>query len=219
MSLQFATGAADEVDGGLGRWDDEPATRPRAAASPPSTSMPERRLYRQGQRPERSRRAIARYLRVHVLGRDNDIATGDGGSDILHGFYGNDTLNGADGNDVLFGGDGADTLNGGVGADTLLGGLGNDTYVLADEPNSITDSEGIDTITSTITRSLAAYTAIENLTLLGTSAINGTGNALGNILTGNDQANVLDGGLGADTLLGGLGNDTYVLAGETDRYR
>ena len=58
---------------------------------------------------------------------------------------------------------------------------------------------------------------VENLTLTGTAAINGTGNALDNLLTGNNTANTLtayagndwlDGGIGADTLLGGLGNDT-----------
>ena len=43
---------------------------------------------------------------------------------------------------------------------------------------------------------------VENLTLTGTGAINGTGNALDNVLTGNSAAN---------TLTGGLGNDTYVV--------
>ena len=40
---------------------------------------------------------------------------------------------------------------------------------------------------------------MENLTLTGTTAINGTGNALDNILTGNSAANVLTGGAGNDT--------------------
>ncbi len=61
----------------------------------------------------------------------------------------------------------------------LNGGLGNDTYVLANGTDAVIDSAGTDTITTTITRSLASYSAaIENLTLLGTAAINGTGNAL-----------------------------------------
>jgi Ca2+-binding RTX toxin-like protein len=50
---------------------------------------------------------------------------------------------------------------------------------------------------------------LENLTLLGTAAINGTGNSLNNTLTGNSAANVLTGGAGNDTLTGGLGSDTY----------
>ena len=41
---------------------------------------------------------------------------------------------------------------------------------------------------------------IENLTLTGSSALAGTGNALGNVLTGNSGANVLTGLGGNDTL-------------------
>ena len=52
---------------------------------------------------------------------------------------------------------------------------------------------------------------VENLTLTGTSAINGTGNTLANVITGNSGANTLDGGTGADTLIGGGGNDIYTV--------
>jgi Ca2+-binding RTX toxin-like protein len=48
---------------------------------------------------------------------------------------------------------------------------------------------------------------LENLTLTGASVINGTGNALDNILSGNGAANVLAGGEGNDTYVGGVGND------------
>jgi Ca2+-binding RTX toxin-like protein len=58
---------------------------------------------------------------------------------------------------------------------------------------------------------------IENLTLTGTGAINGTGNTLDNIIVGNDGANKLDGGLGADTLSGGLGADTVAGGGGDDQ--
>lgn len=50
--------------------------------------------------------------------------------------------------------------------------------------------------------------SLENLTLTGTNAIDGTGNALGNVLTGNAAANLLLGNAGNDTLIGGGGNDT-----------
>jgi Ca2+-binding RTX toxin-like protein len=49
---------------------------------------------------------------------------------------------------------------------------------------------------------------VENLTLVGNAAINGTGNNGDNLITGNAAANRLDGGEGNDVLRGGAGNDT-----------
>ena len=63
-------------------------------------------------------------------------------------------------------------------------------------------------------RAAISYTLganVENLTLTGAGDINGTGNALDNMLTGNAGNNILDGGAGADTMIGGAGNDTYVV--------
>ena len=71
-----------------------------------------------------------------------------------------------------------------------------------------------DTLTASVTTTLPAN--VENLTLTGTAAINGTGNAGNNVITGNTGNNILDGGLGTDTLIGGLGNDTYVVDSATD---
>ncbi|TPU71863.1 Ig family protein, partial [Acinetobacter baumannii] len=54
----------------------------------------------------------------------------------------------------------------------------------------------------------------------GSTAINGTGNALNNVIIGNSAINTLTGGAGddylnggggADKLLGGTGNDSYVI--------
>ncbi|MFM6245435.1 MAG: Calx-beta domain-containing protein, partial [Dolichospermum sp.] len=63
-----------------------------------------------------------------------------------------------------------------------------------------------DTLTASVTTTLPAN--VENLTLTGTAAINGTGNVGNNIITGNGANNILNGGAGTDTLIGGLGNDT-----------
>ncbi|MGO4833223.1 calcium-binding protein, partial [Rhizobiaceae sp. 2RAB30] len=127
---------------------------------------------------------------------DDRIRTNSWGFAVeLRGGAGNDVLaTGVGGvvSDTLFGEDGNDQLDGGAGADRLDGGAGNDTYILgADTSDTITDASGIDTITSTISRSLAGYASIENLTLLGAAAINGTGNALNNVLIGNAAANIL----------------------------
>ncbi len=50
---------------------------------------------------------------------------------------------------------------------------------------------------------LADGNGVEKLTLTGTSAINGTGNTLHNVLIGNAAANQLDGKAGNDEMRGG----------------
>ena len=106
----------------------------------------------------------------------------------------------------------------------------------AADTGTITGTAGvIDTINSSKSTTLGAN--VENLTLQGAAAINGTGNALDNSMVGNTAANTLSsdggndtlygldgndiliggagigsliGGAGADTLQGGLGDDVYV---------
>ncbi|MCZ8047803.1 MULTISPECIES: Calx-beta domain-containing protein [unclassified Microcystis] len=74
-----------------------------------------------------------------------------------------------------------------------------------------------DTLTAAVTTTLAAN--VENLTLTGAAAINGTGNAGNNVITGNTANNLLNGsggndtlngGAGLDTLTGGAGNDVFL---------
>lgn len=127
------------------------------------------------------------------------------------GNSGNNLLTGNSAVNSLSGGAGNDTLNGGAGADSLIGGAGDDLYVVDNTSDKTTEnaSEGLDTVQSSMTWTLG--TNLENLTLTGTSAINGTGNTSANVLRGNAAANTLNGGTGIDTLIGGAGNDSYVV--------
>jgi trimeric autotransporter adhesin len=143
--------------------------------------------------------------------------TGNAVTNILAGNIAANTLLGLDGNDSLFGGDGNDTLDGGIGTDSLIGGLGNDTFVVDVVADVVVEAsnEGVDTVQSSVTWTLGS--TIENLTLLGTTAINGTGNTFGNNLTGNSAANSLSGLVGNDTLIGLGGNDTLFGGDGDDR--
>ncbi len=139
---------------------------------------------------------------------------GAGGNDTLVGGEGNDTLTGGNGNDSLAGGAGNDLLRGGTGIDTLEGGAGNDTYDSFGDVIIEAADAGIDTVLSSISFTLGAN--LENLTLLGTGNLNGTGNSLSNTITGNGGNNILNGRVGNDTLVGGDGNDTYIIDSGAD---
>ncbi len=137
--------------------------------------------------------------------------------DIM-GTADDDTLVGTTANDVIQGLAGNDRLDGDTGIDTLVGGDGNDTYIVDTTTDTITETAtgGIDTVQSSVTFSLASLVNLENLTLTGTAAINGTGNALDNTIIGNAAANTLNGGAGADSMMGGDGNDVYIVDDSSD---
>ncbi len=144
-------------------------------------------------------------------GIGNDVSnkiTGNAAANVLIGLGGADNLRGMAGNDTIYGGAGADKLDGGFGADSMYGGADNDTYTVDDAGDQVIESagEGTDTVSASV--SFTVSENVENLTLTGTSAIDGAGNMLDNKLTGNAAANVLTGGDGADALKGMDGNDT-----------
>ncbi len=146
-------------------------------------------------------------------GRGNDTLNGGDGNDLLDGGTGDDTLRGDAGADFIMGGDGNDQLDGGTGADTLNGGDGSDTYFVDNVGDVVTESFDddlswyfeTDSVLASVTYTLGF--GLENITLTGLGAINGTGNEKNNFVSGNDSNNVLSGLAGDDTLSGGGGRD------------
>tara|TARA_R110000868_G_scaffold150689_1_gene374141 strand:- start:31332 stop:37586 length:6255 start_codon:yes stop_codon:yes gene_type:complete len=110
---------------------------------------------------------------------------------------------------VLTGSSGADRLDGLGGLDVMRGGLGSDTYIVESSGDVVVElaDQGIDRVLSQTSYTLSDN--VENLQLTTSKAINGTGNALANVIQGNAGINLLDGRGGMDTLTGGAGNDIF----------
>jgi Ca2+-binding RTX toxin-like protein len=117
----------------------------------------------------------------------------------------------------LFGNQWDNFLHGQAGADSMYGAEGNDTYTVDDTGDYVEElaAEGTDLVQTFVSFTLGAN--IENLNLLGSAAINGTGNVLANVLNGNGAANVLNGLAGADRMAGRDGHDTYYVDNALDR--
>ena len=134
------------------------------------------------------------------------------GNGLINGT-GNAKANSITGNSAV------NILDGKGGADVMDGGGGGDTYKVDNINDKTSDSggvgNGIDHVISSVGHTIGS--GIENLTLTGTGAINGTGNNLENLITGNSGANVLSGLDGSDTLIGGAGNDQLIGAAGIDR--
>ncbi len=150
-----------------------------------------------------------------------DVITDTSGSDTIHvfesfdlaasGFQGLENVTIQDFNLSAYGNSEENVLTSIGSGNTLVGRNGSDTYVIDNASTVITEllDQGTDLVRSMVSYSLLQN--VENLTLLGTDNINGTGNTLNNIITGNSGNNILDGGTGNDTLIGGNGDDTYVI--------
>ncbi len=121
-------------------------------------------------------------------------------------------LFGGGGDDVLIGSTRNNLLDGGTGNDTMTGGSGNDTYVVDSAGDVVQEAVdgGIDQVTSSVDHTLADN--VEHLILSNdvtqSTAFNGTGNALNNVILGNAFSNTLQGLAGDDNIFGGFGNDT-----------
>jgi Ca2+-binding RTX toxin-like protein len=143
--------------------------------------------------------SVSQIENLTLTGSASVNAAGNSGANALTGNAGNNILNGA------------------AGADTMAGGGGNDIYYVDQAGDQTIEGlgEGIDLISSSVSRTLAAN--IENLNLSGTANIDGNGNDLGNSINGNAGNNTmrgyegndtLNGNAGQDLFLGGLGSDT-----------
>ena len=94
----------------------------------------------------------------------------------------------------------------------MSGGDGDDIYSVDSSSDVVTEASGAgtgnDTVFAEATFTISAN--IETLILVGTDAINGTGNDGANNIIGNGAANTLTGGDGGDGLSGAGGSDTLI---------
>ena len=113
------------------------------------------------------------------------------------------------------------------------GGAGNDIYVVDNAGDTVTEALGKAPTRCSRRSRYTLGANVENLTLTGSANINGTGNALANVITGNSGDNVITGGArrrharrrrrqrhvhdvlgdGADVIDGGSGSDTLDYTG------
>ena len=142
------------------------------------------------------------------------VLSGGSGSDLIGvGNVLNNTITGDSQHNIL---------DGEAGQDTLVGGAGNDVYVVDDVNDVVTEvaSQGNDTVHASVTwkqLQSAPSTSIEEVVLLGRSAIDAYGGNGSQHLYGNPANNLLDGGAGADSMYGGRGDDIYVVDDAGDK--
>jgi RTX calcium-binding nonapeptide repeat (4 copies) len=138
------------------------------------------------------------------------IALGTGDIGLMGNAISATTMSGNEGNNVL-------TSNHDDGlVDILQGFGGNDLFILgADLLDQVSDTQGIDTISSTVSRDLGLYAGVENIEIIGNLKADLVGTGAANSLVGNSNKNEIDGFGGNDFIIGDLGKD--VLSGGTGK--
>ena len=122
---------------------------------------------------------------------------------------------------VMWGNYGDNIIDGGGGADTMNGWKGNDTYIVDNVGDSLfengeiystpeIESEGFDTVLTSVSFNVGLYSEIEVLQATGTANVFLTGSIDNNRIIGNAGSNIIDGSYGKDTLTGGAGGDVFI---------
>jgi len=111
---------------------------------------------------------------------------------------------------TITGNNGDNRIDGLAGADTMAGKGGNDAYIVDNASDKVLEGadQGTDAVYASVSFVLGSN--VENIQLMGTGAINATGNGGANWQGGNDADNVLSGDGGNDILVGKGGNDTLL---------
>lgn len=175
------------------------------------------------------------FEKLELTGNLEINGTGNQADNVITGNNAANRLQGGAGLDGLIGRAGNDSLDGGTGDDILLGGAGDDVYIVdslldlvgeklinseaeflanSTEPQLrvLPDAGGTDLVQSTVDailpQDVGLSGAVENLELLGTGNLSGSGNGLNNVIRGNAGNNFLSAGAGDDTVDGLAGGDS-----------
>jgi Ca2+-binding RTX toxin-like protein len=130
-------------------------------------------------------------------------------------------LTGNESGNIIWGNYGDNIIDGGAGADSMNGWKGNDTYIVDNLGDDLfengdvystpeNESEGFDTVLTSVTFNVGLYSEIEVLQATGTANIDLVGSIDNNTIIGNNGQNTLVGSYGKDTLTGNGGGDVFV---------
>jgi Ca2+-binding RTX toxin-like protein len=121
----------------------------------------------------------------------------------------------------IWGNYGGNLINGGAGADMMMGWKGNDTYIVDNLGDTVfengdiystpeNESEGFDTVLTSVTFAVGIENEIEVLQAIGTANIDLVGSLDNNRIIGNDGNNIISGSYGKDTVTGAGGADVFI---------